>query len=133
MYVQLWVLRISTGLLLIGLLGCGNLARSVMNFDFIQRVRVTKIADIQQQSQATTVYLKGKVVSTIPLLNAQVYQLEDASSSIWVLTQNRLIQLGEQVTIKGIIRYQSIPMEGQELGEFYIQEIEVLQPKPVQP
>lgn len=134
MYKPLWIVRISAGLLLILLLGCGTLARSVMNFDLIQQVRVTKISDLQKQSHLTTVYVKGKVVRKIPLLNAQVYLLEDTSGSIWILTeQNQLIELGEQVTIKGLIHYQSIPVEGQELGEIYIQEIEMLKPKPIQP
>lgn len=133
MYERLWLLRISAGLLTIALLGCGNLARSVMNFDFIQQVRVTKIGNLQQQPQGTTVYLKGKVVRIIPLLNDRVYQLEDASGSILVLTENRPLQLGEQFTIKGIVRYQSIPVEGQNLGEIYIQELELLQPESVSP
>lgn len=130
---RLWILRISTGLLLIGLLGCGDLARSVMNFDFIQQVRITKIGDIQKQSLTTTVYLKGNVVKKVPLLNALVYQLEDASGSVWVLTQNRLIQLGDELTVKGKVHYQSIPIEGQDLGAIYIEEIERLQPPLVQP
>ena len=130
---RLWILRIGTGLLLIGLLGCGNLARSVMNFDFIQQVRITKIGEIQKQSLTTTVYLKGNVVKKVPLLNALVYQLEDASGSILVLTQNRLIQLGDELTVKGKVHYQSIPIEGQDLGAIYIEEIERLQPPLVQP
>lgn len=70
----------------------------------------------------TMVSLEGTVVDRVPLLNAQVYQLQDSTGAIWILTTDPSLQPGEQVTVKGKVRFESIPIAGQELGEAYIEE-----------
>lgn len=101
-------------LLLGGLLGCSLLDNST-----------TDIADIQQNRNAySTIYLKGVVEKSAPFLGSGAYELKDASGSIWVVRDRALPKQGDQITIKGKVEYQSIPIAGQELGEVYIKELE---------
>lgn len=70
----------------------------------------------------STVILEGTVRDRVPLVDAQVYQLQDASGSLWVVSGNTGLQVGETVRIRGKLRFQSIPVEGQELGELYVEQ-----------
>lgn len=117
------ILRLGSATLLLGgLYGCGPLAVLVGN------VPVTNIGELQQARDAnSTVYLEGKVGSRAPFLGAGAYQLQDATGSIWVVSDRSLPAQGDAVKIKGNVTYQSIPVAGKELGEVYIKEIEQLQ------
>jgi hypothetical protein len=77
----------------------------------------------------STVYLRGQVSDRVPLLDAQVYQLEDATGKIWVLTDKATPKKGDAVYIKGIVKFEAIPVEGQEFGEAYIEEQAQLDPE----
>jgi hypothetical protein len=86
----------------------------------------------------STVYLRGKVSDRVPLINAQVYHLQDSTGKIWVLTDKATPKTGDRVYIKGQVRYEKIPIEGQAKGqaeeqdysEAYIKEQEQLDPDP---
>lgn len=127
---QMWVQAFRIGplslILLSGLFSCGNLANSSLNLDF----NVSSIADIQQKRQLQAkVYLKGKVESCAPFLGTGAYQIQDNTGSIWVLTKQTVPQPGEQMLIKGLVRYKGITFKelaGKDLGEVYVEEIEQL-------
>jgi uncharacterized protein YdeI (BOF family) len=88
---------------------------------------VTAIKQVHEQGRVgTIVHLKGTVGDRIPLLNAQVYELQDATGSIWILTDDTPLQSGETVRIKGKVRYQNIVVEGQDLSEVYVEQQKVL-------
>ena len=78
------------------------------------------------------VYLQGKVVKQVPLVERQVYQLQDSTGIIWVLTNQTNIQQGEQILVEGKLRYESIPLAGKDFGELYIEEQEQLKRIPAQ-
>lgn len=106
--------------LLCGLIGCTNLSG----------VNVSNIRDVEpQRDKDTTVYLQGKVANLIPLVEGQVYQLQDTSGTIWVLTTQTDLQPGNEVLLKGKVRYKSIPLAGKDFGEVYIEEQEQLERK----
>jgi hypothetical protein len=112
-----------------GVLSCANLPVSQLNFGF----NVSKISDIQQKRQVDTeVYLQGKVENRAPFVGNAAYQLQDASGNIWVLTKQALPQLGDEIMLKGQVRYKSIKLKGlaEDLGEVYIEEVELLQRTP---
>jgi hypothetical protein len=71
-----------------------------------------------------TVYLTGKVVHLAPFLGNGAYQLQDGTGKIWVVTHQTLPQKNQQINLKGKIAYQSLPLAEQELGEFYLVELE---------
>lgn len=105
-------------ILLSGLLGCGKVGLNVP---------ITKIGDLQQNRTAySTVYVKGRVENQAPFLGTGAYEVRDGTGSIWVLTTRTLPNPGDEVLLKGEVQYKSIPINGQDLGEVYIAEIELL-------
>ena len=98
--------------LLVSLIGCQS--------------TLTSVEEISQQKIDKTVLLTGNVVHIAPFIERNAYQLEDATGKIWVVTTQNPPQFGELVSIKGEIKYQSLPFAEQELGEFYLFELEQL-------
>ena len=115
-----------------GLLGCGNLAQLAVNgFSSSLGVSVTSIRDIKlEQERNATVYLRGKVVKQVPLLGWRVYQLQDSTGAIWVLTNQTTPQPKDEVLIRAQVLYQSIPLVGKEFGEVYVEQQEQLERTP---
>jgi hypothetical protein len=108
-------LRRSLPLLLVGLTGCSLLAQ-------IGVPVVRPIAQVQAEPQVgRTVHIEGTVVDRVPLINQQIYQLQDHSGKIWVLTNQTSLRTGDRVRVRGKVRFQSISIAGQELGEVYIE------------
>lgn len=84
---------------------------------------VTKIGDIQQRRKTDDkVYLQGQVTNRAPFLTNGAYRLQDSSGAIWVIADQNLPQVGDELTIEGQVQYQSIPIGGQDLGEVYVLE-----------
>jgi uncharacterized protein YdeI (BOF family) len=111
--------------LVTGLLGCASVGQYG-----IQAVggNVTPIQKLKTQKDKSSVYLQGKVEKVVPLLQQQkVYQLSDSTGKIWVITKQNNLKVKDQVLIKGVLRYKSIPVGGKELGEFYVEEQQQLE------
>lgn len=105
--------------LLTGLFGCGSLPQSSLRLG----VDVTNIRDLKPRGDNNaTVNLQGKVIKQVPLLLQRVYQLQDSTGTIWVLTNQTTPQPGDQVSITGQVHYQSIPLAGKEFGEVYLEQ-----------
>ncbi|MBC6420692.1 MAG: hypothetical protein GDA38_03330 [Hormoscilla sp. SP12CHS1] len=140
------VRKIGTALLL-GLWGCGNSVPDITNIGDIPAHPEARIGALrsggfpERASRAhkrvlrgeqippkgtTTVYLRGTVIKQVPLLDAQLYQLDDASGKMWVFTTSSLPRLGDEITIAGDIRYESIPVEGLDFSEVYVWETQKL-------
>ncbi len=109
-----------TFFLLAGLLSCGNLGRYGVN---AIGANMTPIRELKpQQDDQAIVYIQGKVERQVPLLQRRVYQINDSTGKIWVITNQTGLREGEQVVIKGKIRYKSIRLAGKQLGEVYLEE-----------
>jgi hypothetical protein len=110
--------------LLAGISGCGQLPTSNWNFSNLQiSSNVTPIRDIKpEQDNQATVYVQGKVERQVPLLQRWAYQINDSTGKIWVVTNQADLVAGQEVVIKGKVRYKSIPLAGQEFGEIYVEE-----------
>lgn len=103
-------------LILAGLTSCSNLNLATIG------ANITPISDLTPEKSNVTVYIQGKVEKHAPLLQKHVYQLDDRTGKIWVLTNQSNLRVGSQIVIKGQVRYQSIPLGGKELGELYLEE-----------
>ena len=131
---QVWVQRFCIGSLSLvlasGFFSCGNLPLSQLNLGF----NVASIGDIQQKRQVDSeVYIRGKVENRAPFVGNAAYQLQDGTGTIWVLTNQALPQLGDEVLLKGEVRYKSITLKelaGKDLGEVYVEEMEQLKRTP---
>lgn len=91
------------------------------------QVPSTTIQEISSQKTGRAINLTGKVIHIAPFVANSAYQLEDHTGKVWVVTEKNLPQLGQQINIKGKIEYQSLPFAEQELGDFYIVELEQLE------
>jgi hypothetical protein len=105
--------------LLFGLASCGNTTFSSMN---AIGANITPIKELTPQQNNSTVYIQGKIEKHAPLLNKHVYRLNDSTGKILVLTNQKGLKVGSQIVMKGQLRYKSIPLAGQELGEVYLEE-----------
>jgi hypothetical protein len=106
----------------LGLAGCGSVDWGWL---LASPDRPTPIQRIQQRSRDDyTVYVRGRVSDRAPLIEAQLYQLQDNTGEIWVLSPDQTVQPGESLLIRGKVRFESIPLAEQEWGDFFIEEIE---------
>jgi len=84
---------------------------------------VTKIGDIQRRQKTDArVHIQGQVTNRAPFLTNGAYRLQDGSGAIWVIADQNLPNVGDELTIEGQLQYQSIPIGGQDLGEVYVLE-----------
>ena len=105
-----------------GLYACNNQANSGITFEkFKIAANVTPIQKISQKNQDTTIYIQGTVEKTAPLIKKKAYQINDSTGKIWVITNQRNLVIGEQVILKGNVKYKSIPLDGKEYGEIYLE------------
>ncbi|MEM9543211.1 MAG: hypothetical protein AAGA60_27445 [Cyanobacteria bacterium P01_E01_bin.42] len=98
-------------LLLLGLTSC--------NF-----VTTTQIDRLTPKSAGKIVSLRGEAIAIAPFLESGAYQLENQNGQIWVISDGKLPAIGTTLKIRGRVEYQSIPLDGQEFGEIYLQELE---------
>ncbi|WP_421655548.1 hypothetical protein [Leptothermofonsia sp. ETS-13] len=120
----------------VGLAACGQSAQSVSEgrtSELVQTlVQTDAIQEIQRSPKpGTIVHLKGKVGSRVPLLEGMVYELKDATGTIWVLTKGQVPDQGDEVVIRGrlqYLKYQGI--QSKEQGTAYIEQQEQIQHTP---
>jgi RecJ-like exonuclease len=105
--------RLGLILVLVGISGCGG---------------ATTVRRVQENPHRhwfnERVRIEGTVVDRAPMIDAVVYQLQDETGEIWVLSTEPSVQTGDRVLVRGTVRFESIPIEEQELGEAYIEEAE---------
>jgi uncharacterized protein YdeI (BOF family) len=69
----------------VGLSGCGT----------------STVRSVHEQPQRhwfnSTVRLEGTVIDRVPLLNAQIYQLQDKTGAIWIMTTDTSVQAGMRI------------------------------------
>ena len=51
-----------------------------------------------------------------------MYQLDDSTGKVWVLTNQKGWKVGDKVVVKALPQYESIPVAGAEMGELYLEE-----------
>ncbi len=69
-------------------------------------LRISNIKDKPQKYQDRQVVIKGKVVETlsIPFVQKGMYQVNDGTGRIWVISQERMPSRGEKVAVKGKVK-----------------------------
>ncbi len=70
------------------------------------RVKVSDIKSKPEKYDSSQVSVKGTVVETvgIPFVQKGIYQLDDGTGKIWVVSQERRPSRGEKVTVKGEVK-----------------------------
>jgi hypothetical protein len=85
---------------------------------------VTEIAAIQTLEASREVILEGRVEQSLPLIEQGLYRLSDETGSIWVVSAHSPPAVGEPLKIRAAVRYESILMAGQDVGEHYAAELD---------
>ncbi len=114
----------------LSLCGCNRLAQSDVGRLILQGTgQAESVEAIHDQAVAVdrAVYLTGTVGDRIPLLDGQLYQLQDQTGSIWVVTSDQTLQEGDRLVIRGAVRFQDFPEIESAPGEFYIQELQQIE------
>jgi len=67
---------------------------------------ISEINDRPQEYSDKQVSIKGKVVETlsIPFVQKGLYQMDDGSGKIWIVSQKRVPFRGEKVIVKGKVK-----------------------------
>lgn len=97
---------------------------NIIDFDFSENsVKIINVSQMQKDTEKPRkVKINGEVKQIVPLLESIAYQVEDKTGSIWVISENKPPQMGNQIIVKGTLQHQSIPIGEEDLGEYYIIE-----------
>ncbi|MEO1400415.1 MAG: hypothetical protein AAFV72_04070 [Cyanobacteria bacterium J06635_1] len=85
--------------------------------------KATSVETLRQDPQPNqSVELEGIVRQRVPLLEGWIYELEDETGRIWVLTEASEPALDETARVSGTVQYEQILIGDVDIGEYYIQE-----------
>jgi len=66
------------------------------------------------------VRVSGVVGDRAPLVDALLYELQDSTGSIWVLSSDMTVQPGDRRTVRGRLMFEIMVIDGDERGEVYL-------------
>ncbi|MEM9904177.1 MAG: hypothetical protein AAF921_04045 [Cyanobacteria bacterium P01_D01_bin.44] len=85
--------------------------------------KATSIETLRQDPKPDQpVELEGIVRQRVPLLEGWIYELEDETGRIWVLTEASEPALDETARVSGTVQYEQILIGDVDIGEYYLQE-----------
>lgn len=88
-----------------------------------QIVRPTvAIQSLTADQRSETVHVKGTVVQQAPLLTGGLYQLQDDSGTIWVLSAEAAPTAAATVNVVGTLEVEAIAVEGIDISDVYLRE-----------
>ncbi|MEN9229359.1 MAG: hypothetical protein Q6L68_00510 [Thermostichus sp. DG02_5_bins_236] len=107
-------LLLGLSLVLGGASGCGQLARL--------GVGTTPIATVAQNpTQHSNVWIRGQVVNQVGVFGQGVYELQDNSGSIWVITDKGIPAMNSTITVRGKAQ-EGITVGGRTFGVSLLEE-----------
>ena len=112
--------------ILMGVGGCQELIDDSLVALGKEELAITSVTQIERKKNGRKIYVRGKVIHRSPFLGSAAYQLKDDTGNVWVFTDNPLPTLGEEVFIRGKVQQESLPIQEQELGSFYLIELQQL-------
>ncbi len=80
------------------------------------------IANFNNQPLGQSVQVKGKVITVAPMINQSAYEIQDDRGTVWILTKKQPPKLDSEVSVTGKVKFESIPVEGEELADRYLEE-----------
>lgn len=85
--------------------------RSVVNIDLLAADEVDE-----------KVAVAGEIVQRVALLDGWLYEVEDGTGRLWVRTDSSQPEVGQRVTVEGVVRYEAIVVDGIDAGGVYLEE-----------
>ncbi|MGB3294226.1 MAG: hypothetical protein WBB01_14660 [Phormidesmis sp.] len=83
---------------------------------------IVSINSIKADQVDETVAIAGSVTQRVALLEGWLYQVQDESDRLWVLTSGAEPEVGQSAIVEGIVRYEAIVVDGLDAGELYLEE-----------
>ncbi|MEL6815806.1 MAG: hypothetical protein AAFP03_13480 [Cyanobacteria bacterium J06598_3] len=69
-----------------------------------------------------SVSVEGRVVQTVGILEGSLYQVQDDTGSLWVLSDRTGPEVDQRVTVAGVVRYEAIVVGEIDAGDVYLEE-----------
>ncbi|MEM7795256.1 MAG: hypothetical protein AAF579_12515 [Cyanobacteria bacterium P01_C01_bin.118] len=66
--------------------------------------------------------LSGSVVQRLAVVDGWLYQVDDGTGQLWIVSEQSAPVVGAQVYVKGVLRYEPIVIDGIDLGDYYLEE-----------
>jgi len=80
------------------------------------------IASLMADREADRVAVSGTVTQRAAILDGWLYEVQDETGSLWVLTEQSEPVVGAIAKVEGIIRYESIVVGEIDAGSIYLEE-----------
>ncbi len=84
--------------------------------------QLSAINSLSASQAEDKVSISGSVTQRVALLDGWLYQMQDDSGSLWVLTNRSEPTVGETATVSGIVRYEAIAVGEIDASEVYLEE-----------
>lgn len=69
-----------------------------------------------------TVSIEGRVIQHVGILEGSLYQVQDDTGSVWVLSDKAGPEVGQLARIDGVVRYEAIVVGEIDAGDVYLEE-----------
>ncbi|MBT9313308.1 hypothetical protein [Leptothoe kymatousa] len=118
-----WMLALATGLMVLSA-ACHSPSSTNQVPSLISLPKSTVPIEALKQPQRVerSVNLMGTVTQKLAIVNGWLYQVDDGTGQVWISTQEVAPVVGNQVHIKGVVRYQPVEVNGADLGDYYLEE-----------
>ncbi len=83
---------------------------------------IVSIDSLKADQADETVAIAGNVAQRVALLEGWLYQVQDETGRLWVVTSGAEPEVGQATVVEGIVRYEAIVVEGVDAGELYLEE-----------
>lgn len=80
------------------------------------------VARLSAEKVGKTVQVEGTVLQQAPLLEKTLYQIEDTTGQLWVLSTDASPNQGDIVRVSGSLRYEEVVINGADIGDYYLEE-----------
>jgi hypothetical protein len=119
MNIQRFFLKIAIfPLIIIGLISCNPLTGAITLLN-----NPDTVMEIKKQAPNASISFTATVANIAPFLKGGAYQLQDNTGNIWVITQETLPPVGEEIRLKALVQEKKIMVEDQVFSEYYLQEL----------
>ncbi|MEM6836753.1 MAG: hypothetical protein AAF609_07835 [Cyanobacteria bacterium P01_C01_bin.120] len=80
------------------------------------------IQSLSAEQSSDTVQIAGTVIRQAPLLNGSLYQVQDDTGTIWVMSEASSPEPSAIVRVVGTVQVEPIRVEGIDISDFYLSE-----------
>ncbi len=83
---------------------------------------VVTIDSLMADKDSEKVAVEGTVAARVGILEGWLYQLDDGTGSVWVLSDGSEPEVGQLATVEGVVHYEAITVGDIDAGDVYLEE-----------